>query len=362
MKKLTPGALLSLTLLSFNVSALEVVGTLPYKFTVTKNLQAVEKKITLMKLQFTPEEENALLNYRPEKDKTSALKAYNALPSSVNLGMNSAPVLDQGMHGTCVTFATSGALDALIDKKDYVSQLCSLELGTYLHGQKKLPYSGWDGSWGSLVLSTLSDYGIVNMSKQLAGKCAGVTQYPTHDPSTGHSFPADQYMAISESIDNISWKEMLNLNQRLGHDAAYVYDGEASLNKVKTMLASYKKSGVGAGRVTYGTTIILNDRLLKKCSVGACGTYHKTNDTWAFTREVKQAANAQDTEKAGHEMVIIGYDDNAKFKDRNGDLQKGLLILRNSWGPFAGDSGTYYMTYDYFKRYVLETYAIKRNS
>lgn len=50
-------------------------------------------------------------------------------PDQLMLGMNGTPVLNQGMHGSCVTFANSAALDALMGKGDYVSELCSLELG-----------------------------------------------------------------------------------------------------------------------------------------------------------------------------------------------------------------------------------------
>ena len=71
----------------------------------------------------------------------------DGLSSSIDLGMNNVPVLDQGSHGTCVTFATTAAVDAVLGKGDYVSQLCNLELGATLEQFGYYP-SGWDGSFG----------------------------------------------------------------------------------------------------------------------------------------------------------------------------------------------------------------------
>jgi C1A family cysteine protease len=62
----------------------------------------------------------------------------------------------------------------------------------------------------------------------------------------------------------------------------------------------------------------------------------------------------------GHEMVIIGYDDNAISTDRDMKVHHGLLTLRNSWGDKAGDHGNYYMSYDFFKKFAMEVQFIYR--
>ena len=72
-------------------------------------------------------------------------KSWGNLPKRILLGMNNVPVLDQGSHGTCVTFAITAAIDAALSKGDYISQLCQLELGTYLEPMG-YSVSGWDGS------------------------------------------------------------------------------------------------------------------------------------------------------------------------------------------------------------------------
>ena len=62
---------------------------------------------------------------------------------------------------------------------------------------------------------------------------------------------------------------------------------------------------------------------------------------------------------AGHEMIITGYDDRAVAIDDHGRAHKGLLTLRNSWGALAGDKGDFYMSYDYFKAFVMEVQRIR---
>ena len=101
--------------------------------------------------------------------------------------MNDVPVLDQGAHGTCVTFAVTGAMDAAYTEATHVkgddqfSELCSLELGTTLErqspidksGERTYP-SGWDGSWGTVVLSQIKNHGLITKAYEKSHGCAGV--------------------------------------------------------------------------------------------------------------------------------------------------------------------------------------------
>ena len=118
------------------------------------------------------------------------------VPVKVNLGMNATPVLDQGAHRECVTFAMTAALDAVLGKGDYISQLCSLELGDYLQRHGHTQYSGWDGSFGTVVLNQLQDYGIVPKSYEQEYGCAGIKRYPsTNEKNIGRPMPVREYSA-----------------------------------------------------------------------------------------------------------------------------------------------------------------------
>lgn len=71
--------------------------------------------------------------------------------------------------------------------------------------------------------------------------------------------------------------------------------------------------------------------------------------------------NIINTPIAGHAMVITGYDDNAEAIDDEGKVHRGILTLRNSWEPKAGDEGNYYISYDYFKSLAIDLTQIKIN-
>ena len=102
------------------------------------------KQISLLKIKLSSEYKDSL------KSKMKVLKENNKfaesakdiensfLSSKVDLGMNETPVLDQGNHGSCATFAVTGALDAIAYQDDHISQLCLLQLGQYLSENSKL--------------------------------------------------------------------------------------------------------------------------------------------------------------------------------------------------------------------------------
>ncbi len=62
----------------------------------------------------------------------------------------------------------------------------------------------------------------------------------------------------------------------------------------------------------------------------------------------------------GHEVLIAGYDDGITIADpdRRGKSNHGAFIIRNSWGPYAGDHGDYYMSYDFFKVLAMDASAL----
>ena len=124
---------------------------------------------------------------------------------------------------------------------------------------------------------------------------------------------------------------------------------EEALLKIKEALADPELGPTT--RITFGGFIFPD-----QCSAGACASYHEKYDTWAFTKEI--ISGGEHVAIGGHAMVITGYDDNAVAIDNEGKKHQGLLILRNSWGEEAGDRGTYYMSYDYFKKLVIEAYKV----
>jgi len=71
---------------------------------------------------------------------------------------------------------------------------------------------------------------------------------------------------------------------------------------------------------------------------------------------------AQGAASSGHEMCIIGYDDNKTWSDDEGTTHQGAMLVVNSWGttwganlPEAGSPGFFWVSDDYFKAYAADT-------
>jgi hypothetical protein len=266
--------------------------------------------------------------------------------SSVQLGMNNLPIFDQGPHGTCVTFAASAAISAVLNQGDYISELCQLQLGQYLE-QNGYTLSGWNGSYGTTVLNQMQSFGIVTKETQFQQGCGGYKAYPvdTVDEPT-EALSLVDYHPISQSFPkNIGWSVVLDQYQVFSDKVS----PDTTLQQVKNAL----KAG---DRLMFGVMLFRMDQGV----AGAVGRYRAANDTWVLTPEIVSAILSQDTEVGGHEMIITGYDDNAKATDSKGRVYKGILTLRNSWGSAYGDEGTFYMSYDYFKTLTLDVLRIRK--
>lgn len=261
----------------------------------------------------------------------------------IQLGMNNVPVLNQGQHGTCVTFASTAAVDAALGNGDYVSQVCQLQLGNYLE-KNSYTMSGWNGSFGRIVLNQMDTFGFVSKEQQLSQGCGGLTEYPMQGQEpTGQMNPED-YHQISEAFGrNVAWSPILDVYQALSDRT----DTQRTLDEVKRALRAQD-------RVTFGVLLLDFDLGF----MGAVGSNHSNFDSWVLTPEIARDVYLQPN-FGGHEMVITGYDDNAVAKDDQGREHRGLLTLRNSWGDSVGDHGDFYMSYDYFKLLVIEAQRIR---
>lgn len=299
------------------------------------------KKIKLLKVELNNQFRENLI---AEVNHPEAIKQNLKAPTAKDLGMGNVPVLDQGMHGTCVTFANTAAIDAAMEKGHYLSQLCQLQLGNYLSQHGYTP-SGWGGSWGKTVLNQMATFGIVSLENQRTSGCAGLKEYPINDfQGTEASMSPEEYHAISDDLSEyVHWSSILDVDQLDDEDL----DKNAILEQVKKSLNE-------GDRLTFG--VLLMD--LEQGTVGAVASNKALNDTWALTPDIIEHLY-DNPDFGGHEMIIVGYDDNAVAKDSEGHTYKGLLHLRNSWGTSIGDKGDFYMSYAYFKTLALEVSRIR---
>lgn len=261
------------------------------------------------------------------------------IPRHYDLGMNHVPVLNQGAHGACVVFSVSAALDAINDGKDSISELCTLELGSYLHQQNQAYPSGWDGSVATTVLGQYRQYGAINKLDQHQNRCGGLADYPRYDPSEiGIPMSVSDYKARSHMLSaGMRYQAIMTLYDAVADNV----DMEQKLSEVKQAIAK-------GHRVVIGFVL---DPMLG--TAGAIASNKVKEDTWLLNEDVKKSFENNCTEKMchldGHEVIVTAYHDDMQIAGH-----RGVLSLRNSWGEEAGYHGDFYMTYDYFKAFVME--------
>lgn len=304
------------------------------------SFNVIFKKIRLQKLQLSQAAQQKLAaQFNSDTASFSAAAPAGTLPPAASLSMANYPVLDQGQHGTCVTFADTGVLDAAVLKPDYISQLCNLELGKTLAKDDTNYPSGWDGSTNELVLQQIDKYGIVTMSYQKQYSCASRFEYPLdNEQDTGVPMSIDMFKRHSEMILRyMSYKVLLSTAESF-----------TNTGKRSELLNAVKQSIVNGHRLVIGMLVDTNYH-----NVGAFGKYKVPQDSWIITPDIKKDAK-NGAIHDGHAVIITGYDDNAVIAGPNKTKQVGVLTLRNSWSDKAGDHGDYYMSYDYFTKLATE--------
>lgn len=339
---------------SVGAANVSIQGTLPGIVQI-ESLHAfspIIKPISYQHIVLSKDAKQMLASRLIQKNAASLTLADQRLPNDASLGMNGAPVLDQGYHGTCVTFAVTGAMNAAVGEAqvtqsdDHYSQLCSLELGSTLendspvddNGYHTYP-SGWDGSWATIVLDQVNKYGLITKQLQTTKGCAGVYEYPLMvENDHGRAMPIADYNAQSEKKETLPGYKII-----LAPDDAF-----SSKTNMASVLTQVKTAIAAGHRVLFGTLLDVD-----RGGNGALGKYKVAGDTWLLTSEISDDAKAGIIE-AGHEMIITGYDDKAAAIGPEGEKHRGVLTLRNSWSAEAGDHGNYYMTYDHFKSLTLE--------
>jgi C1A family cysteine protease len=260
-----------------------------------------DKKISLIKF---PNAQNIEIKHKfefLEDDYSNGIHSFTR-----DLGMQSVPVLDQGSKGTCVTFASTAALDALIAKSDFVSQQCSLELDKYL-GQDY-----WNGAYyPSQIVDPIKKYGVVAHAK-----C------PHQYPSSLYKMAPTKYTALADKDKSVKVKDV----QILYSVDPTVGDVRAAINR--------------GHRVLFGFVIDSSQSVaIRGFDLTVDGKAYK-GGLWACKQGDIDVCKRYD---AGHEVLIVGYDDDQQ-----------LLKIRNSWGVSVGENGDYYMSYKFFEDRSLD--------
>lgn len=272
--------------------------------------------------------------------------ASRRLPTSYYHTMTM-PVLDQGVWGTCATFASTIAIDELLGLHDNqaVSQLCHLELSRALDSNNTV--GSWDGADIIGVLNQIEQYGYINYSYQYHYGCGGLKSYPINSHDNGQALPIDLFLkhSIRNQFRHQYWQDL--------------YQDQLPLHKDPVILA---KEALHSGKLlVIGLVLSMPDL---EFGMGEYKGIKK--DAWVMTPAVMASLDHLDDDHfVGHAMVVTGYDDHAcaYYSKQSGDKiiskkECGLFKLRNSWSSKAGDQGDFYVSYDYFRVFSVELVAI----
>lgn len=267
-------------------------------------------------------------------------------PIAKDLGMSNVPVLDQGQEGTCLTFAATAAIDARLGIGDFISQQCSLQLN------KNLGTDGWNGLYyASEVIDPLKKYGVVSQSGCNA-------RYPSKSvPISVSEYQSRSDKSVSEKVSALK----------------YTYYSQPSLSILKSAIDQGKRVEISFllnpnsqdGVKGYDITV---NGVKKYGGLWACSNPNINPQPdpdlseleqcklrfpdfewycdWLYGKnlaKLKFAGENCGQFNSGHGVIAVGYDDTQK-----------LIKIRNSWGVNVGDSGEYFMSYEFFSSQVMD--------
>ncbi len=325
------------------------------------------KEIHLKNITLSPDERQQLLSRLDNLQKQRSYSRDNmvapfvlatapSLPVSVALGMNGVPVLDQGPYGTCATFATTAALDAIgafpVDaksgQKDYISQTCFLQVSRFDNNDPGIWSGGGDAYY---IANSIQHNGVILDSYERDHGCGGLYNYPLIESSArllGSAFPMSEYVRDSDKQFSGLIVKQLQGDNRPNTLLLKVKQILANQNRV---VVSFFTSPVTVGNPgVYGYCQTFNNAIITDPSQSIID---RNPDSFVLTSEVMQKIRNSGV-SGGHAMIATGYDDNGVILDSDGHEHRGVLMFRNSWGPDVGDHGDFYMSYEYFETLATE--------
>lgn len=273
------------------------------------------------------------------------IKSIKSQGEHLDLTMNNVPVFDQGMHGTCATFALTAAIDASLYHSDRMSQLCLLQLQRSLNqtNQTLFPTVAWEGTMVDRLYHLIVRYGYIPKTRENEAQCGGLSAYPNQSADTGSPMYLQFYSGFNDRIYQTGLDTLLSTQEAFSLNT----DTHDVLQNIKTALKKKQRVVVG---LAFDPSF----------NSGFVGKTKVPFDTWIITPSLKQKISSGDYEKIGfHAVVIYGYDDEAVVSDQDGQrINQGVFKLRNSWGEYFGDKGDGYVTYDYLQLMIAEAQAV----
>ncbi|WP_117407185.1 dockerin type I domain-containing protein [Ruminiclostridium josui] len=247
-----------------------------------------------------------------------------SLPSSVdNSTLQCFPNIGLQVNGDCIAWSTG-----------YYMMTHMVGLAKINAGQQWDVKNDTTGSkvfspkFANSVSTTFSGTGVMSSiyKSYLDSGCATLADAPYVD---------DGVDGFKLSTDLNAWENAINYRM---DKYGYIDANENNLDRIKQLLNN--------GYVLSFDTGIYN--FVQYPNVILDNPDPTVNDDYAVGKHFYYMVDEID---AGHQMTLVGYDDNIWWGDVNGDgipqpEEKGIFKLANSWGTNYGYDGFYYVTYD----------------
>ena len=231
--------------------------------------------------------------------RSTRFKTITVLPKAVDIRTGCSPIVDQGSLGSCTANAIASGLREYWEKQ--AGKLTSLSR-LWLYWQER----NIEGSVNEDAGAEIRDG--MKVLQQLG--CAPETDWPYDITKFTQTPPTE------DTTDAAPFK----VNE---------YHRVTDLTTLKTALAE-------------GYPVVLG-----------IDVYESFETTQVAQTGIVPLPNSREQLLGGHAVLAVGY------KDDVGNIDQGVVIVRNSWGEGWGDKGYFYLPYSYFAKYVADMWTGK---
>jgi C1A family cysteine protease len=258
-------------------------------------------------------------DFRDYTDKTEEVKLVlgsksalrvKSLPTSVDLREWCSPIEDQGQIGSCTAHAGVGVIE-YYERKSFGRHIEASRLFLYKVTRNLMKMKGDTGAYLRTTIGAMVLFGVPPEDYWL---------YTDNEKGFDEEPPAFCY-AFAQNYQTIKY---------FRHDSPGI-KAEEILKKVKTYLSKGHPA-------MFGFTVY---------------------------NSIEQAENTgkipfpspKERIEGGHAVVVVGYDDKMKIKNKYGKIETtGALLIRNSWGKEWGEKGYGWLPYEYISRGLAEDF------
>jgi len=238
------------------------------------------------------------------------VRSSKELPAAADLREWCSPVEDQGRLGSCTAQAGAGIIE-YYERKSFRRHIESSRLFLYKVTRNLMKMKGDTGAYLRSTIGAMVLFGVP--PEEYWPYSDGPDDFDKEPPAFCYSF-AQNYKTL----------------KYYRHDPPSA-PADVVLERVKTYLAAGHPAMFG---FTVYTSI------------------EQASDTGRIP-----FPSSLDKIEGGHAVVAAGYDDNMTIKNRyGGELTRGALLIRNSWGRDWGEAGYGWLPYEYLRRGLAEDF------